>query len=316
MATRVLARDFGGPEVLEVVEQPVPAPGPGQISVDVRGVGTNPVDYKLFSGSFGADRSQLPLPVGSEAAGTVTAVGDGGAVGPAGAIRLGDPVILYRIVGGYASQLVVDGDVAVPKPSALSFGEAAGLMLTGVTALHALRATGVGAGDTVVVHGSSGGVGLAAVQLAVADGARVIGTASGSAHAHLRRLGAEPVAYGEGLLERIRALTPDGVDAAIDTVGTDEAIDVSVALVADRDRIATIANARRGLELGLRVLGGAPGADPGVEIRSAARMELVRRVEAGTLSVRVAATYPLTRAADALRRLAVGHTHGKIILVP
>ncbi len=316
MAARVVATAFGGPEVLAVVDGPVPEPGPGQISVEVRGVGTNPVDYKVFSGSFGADPSQLPMPVGSEAAGVVTAVGEGGAVGPAGPIHVGDPVVLFRITGAYATHLVVDGNVAVPKPSALSFEEAAGLMLTGTTAVHALHAVGVGAGDTVVVHGAAGGVGLFAIQLAVAAGARVIGTASESAHAHLRRLGAEPVAYGDGLLERVRALAPGGVDAAIDTVGTDEAIDVSVALVADRDRVATIANFRRGLELGLKVLGGAPGADPGTEIRAAARLELVRRVEAGTLSVLVAATYPLTEAAEALRQLADGHTHGKIILVP
>jgi NADPH:quinone reductase len=106
------------------------------------------------------------------------------------------------------------------------------------------------------------------------------------------------------------------VDAAIDTVGTDEAIDVSLSLVADRSRIATIAAFRRGFELGLQVLGGAPGADPGTEVRSLARMELIKRVDAGTLSVKVSATYPLVEAADALRRLATGHTHGKIVLVP
>jgi len=155
-----------------------------------------------------------------------------------------------------------------------------------------------------------------AVQLALADGARVIGTAGEAGHAHLRRLGAEPVAYGDGLLDRISALAPGGVDAAIDTVGTDEAVDVSVALVVDRDRIATIAAFQRGLELGLRVLGGAPGADPGIEVRGAARLELVRRAGAGTLSVLVAGTYPLAEAADALRRLAGGHTRGKIVLIP
>jgi NADPH:quinone reductase-like Zn-dependent oxidoreductase len=285
------------------------------VSVDVRAIGTNPVDYKLFSGDYGADPSALPMSVGSEAAGVVTEVGDG-AEGPGGPVRVGDAVILYRAPGAYASHLVVPADAAVPKPASLSFEEASGLMLTGTTAVHALHATGVGAGDTVVVHGASGGVGLMAVQLAVADGARVIGTGAEAGHAYLRQLGAEPVAYGDGLLERIRSLAPDGVDAAIDTVGTDEAIDVSVALVADRARIATIAGFQRGFELGLKVLGGAPGADPGTEVRAAARMQLVGRVEAGTLSVLVAATYPLGEAAAALRRLADGHTHGKIVLIP
>jgi NADPH2:quinone reductase len=315
MASKVVATAYGGPEVLAVVEEPVPGPGPGQVSVEVQAAGTNPVDYKQFSGSYGADESKLPLPVGMEAAGVVTAVGEG-AHGPGGPLRTGDAVILYRITGAYASHVVVGAEAAVPKPEALSFEEASGLMLTGCTAVHALRATGVGPGDTVVVHGASGGVGLMAVQLAVADGARVIGTSSPSGHDELRRLGAQPLTYGDGLVERIRALAPDGVDAAVDTVGTDEAIDVSVALVADRDRIATIAGFQRGFALGLKVLGGAPGADPGTEVRAAARMELVTRVEEGTLSVVVAATYPLAAAAEALGQLATGHTHGKIVLVP
>jgi NADPH:quinone reductase len=315
MALKVVATAFGGPEVLAVVEEPVPEPGPGEVSVEVRAVGTNPVDYKRFSGDYGADQSQLPLPLGSEASGVVTGVGEG-AEGPGGPIRIDDPVIVFRAPGAYASHLVVTADAVVPKPSGLSFEEASGLMLTGSTAVHALHATGVGTGDTVVVHGASGGVGLMAVQLAVADGARVIATAAASGHDYLRHLGAEPVVYGDGLLERITALVPAGVDAAIDTVGTDEAIDVSVSLVADQSRIATIAAFGRGFELGLQVLGGAPGADPGTEVRSLARMELVKRVDAGTLSVQVAATYPLVEAAAALRQLATGHTHGKIVLVP
>jgi NADPH:quinone reductase-like Zn-dependent oxidoreductase len=189
-------------------------------------------------------------------------------------------------------------------------------MLTGATAMHALKAARVGPGETVLIHGASGGVGLMAVQLAVRDGARVIGTASESNHAYLRELGAEPLSYGDGLLARIRALAPDGVDTAIDAVGTDEAIDTSIALVTDRDRIVTLVAVQRGLDLGLKVLGGAPGADPGTEIRRAAPPELARLAEAGDLRVLVAASYPLAEAAAAHRALATGHTHGKIVLVP
>jgi NADPH:quinone reductase-like Zn-dependent oxidoreductase len=155
-----------------------------------------------------------------------------------------------------------------------------------------------------------------AVQLAVNAGARVIGTASQASHAYLRELGAEPVIYGDGLVERIRALVPGGVDAAIDAVGSDEAVDASVALVSDRKRIVTIAAFQRGLELGLKIIGAGPGGDPGTEIRAAARLELVRLAEAGKLQVRVAGTYPLSEAATAHRELAAGHTHGKIVLVP
>ena len=155
-----------------------------------------------------------------------------------------------------------------------------------------------------------------AVQLAVADGVRVIGTASEAEQERLRSLGAEPVIYGEGLLERVRTLAPTGVTAAIDLVGTDEAVDVSLALVANRERIATIVSSARSNSNGIQALGGGPGADAGVEIRSAARLELIRRAEEGSLRVFVAATFPLIEAAAAHQLLAAGHTHGKIVLVP
>jgi len=168
----------------------------------------------------------------------------------------------------------------------------------------------------VLVHGGAGGVGLMAVQLAVRAGADVIATASEGRHARLRELGAVPVRYGSGLVDRVRALAPDGIDAALDMVGTDEALDASVELVADRRRIATVAGFRRAPELGIQALGGGPGADPGTNIRSAARMELVHRVEAGELVVDIAAVHPLADAAAAHRELAVGHAHGKVVLVP
>ena len=315
MTTTVVATAFGGPEALSVVDRPVVAVGPDQVLVDVRAVGTNPVDYKVYSGAFGRDSDQLPMRLGFEAAGVVTAVGDD-ARGASGSLHVGDEVIAYRIEGAYAAEVVVPASAVVAKPSTLPFPEASGLMLTGVTAVHALTVTGVGTGDTVVIHGASGGVGLMAVQLAVNAGARVIATAGESSHDYLRQLGAEPVVYGAGLVERIRALAAGGIDVAIDAVGSDEAIDASVDLVADRNRIATIAAFQRGLELGLKVLGGAPGADPGTKIRAAARLELVKQAEAGTLQVLIAGTYSLVEAAAAHRELASGHTHGKIVLIP
>jgi NADPH:quinone reductase-like Zn-dependent oxidoreductase len=225
-------------------------------------------------------------------------------------------VIAARITGGYAGDVIVPGSAVLRKPSTLSFEQASGLVLVGATAVHALHVTGVGAGDTVLIHGASGGVGLMAVQLAVNLGARVVGTASDGHHAYLRQLGAEPVTYGDGLVERIRDLAPDGVQAAIDAIGTTEAIDASIALVPERDRITTLVAFQRGFELGLKVLGGAPGADPGTEIRDAARTELVGQAEAGKLQVLVSATYPLADAAAAHRALASGHTQGKIVLIP
>jgi NADPH:quinone reductase-like Zn-dependent oxidoreductase len=315
MTTAVVATAFGGPEVLAVIETPVRPPEPGEVLISVRAVGTNPIDYKVYSGLMGQDPAQLPMRLGSEAAGVVTEVGNG-AEGPGGRVAVGDEVVAYRIAGAYAGDVTVPSSSVVPKPSTLSFEEASGMMLTGVTAAHALAVTRVGAGETVLIHGASGGVGLMTIQLAAAAGARVIGTASESGHALLREFGAEPVTYGAGLDERVRALAPGGVDAAVDCAGGDEALDTSLALVADRGRIVTIVASRRAFDSGIKVIGGAPGADPGREIRAAARLELARLASDGKLRVIVAATYPLADAAAAHRALATGHAHGKIILVP
>ncbi len=315
MATIVVATAFGGPEVLAVRGEPVAELATGQVLLQVRAAGTNPVDYKLFSGAYGTDESRLPMRLGMEAAGIVVSVGDG-AEGPVGPIRPGDEVMAYAIQGAYASEVVAPASSVLPKPSNFSFEEAAGLLLTGCTAVHALKVTDVLAGDNVLIHGAAGGVGLMAVQLAVEAGARVIATAGETSHAYLRELGAEPVPYGEGLVERVRALVPEGIDVAIDTVGSDEAVEASVALVSNRDRIVTIAAFQRGVDLGFKVIGAGPGGDPGTEIRAAARSELLRKAEAGKLKVRVAHSYPLGDAAEAIAELMAGHTHGKIVLVP
>ena len=315
MALAVLATAYGGPDVLALEQVDIGAPGPGQVLVEVQAAGVNPIDYKVYSGAGSSDPAKLPIRLGYEAAGQVKAVGEG-AEGPVGPLHPGDEVIAYPVQGAYATELVARASSVLPKPAAISAEQASGLMLTGVTAFHAVSAAEIRAGDTVVIHGAAGGVGLMAVQLAVDLGARVIGTASESGHAYLRQLGAEPVVHGDGLVDRIRALAPNGVDAAIDTVGTDEAVDTSLALVADRERIVSIAAFRRGPALGIKLLGQGPGADPGTEIRSAARLELLRLVDEDKLRVVVAAIYPLAEAADAHRTLMQGHTHGKIVLVP
>jgi NADPH2:quinone reductase len=313
MTKTVVATAFGGPEVLSIIDSAVAAVEPGEVQVEVRAAATNPADYKMYNGTWGEDPSKLPMRLGFEAAGIVTAVGDG-ASGPAGPVHAGDEVIVYQINGAYAGEVVAPGSAILPKPATLSFEEASGLLLTGVTAAHTLQATGVGSGDTVVIHGASGGVGSIAIQLAVEAGARVIGTAREDRHDYLRELGAEPVMYGDGLEDRIRALAPDGVDAAIDAVGTDEAVDTSVALVSDRSRIASIAAFQRGPELGIQVLSG--GNETEARIRTAARLDLVRLAESGRLHVKVDSSYPLAEVADAHRKLASGEANGKVILIP
>ncbi len=309
----VTANAFGGPEVVELTTVDLPEPAEGQVTIAVRAAGVNPSDVKRLAGSFGTP--ELPLRVGTEAAGVVTAVGPG-AEGPAGPIAVGDDVIAYPIVGGFAEAITVKATSVLPKPGRLDWGQSANLLLTGVTAWHLLEATGVGAGDRVLIHGASGGVGLTAAQLAIARGAQVVGTASARNHELLRSFGVTPVEYGAGLADRVREAVPDGVTAALDTVGTDEALDVSVELVADRDRIATIAGFARGAQLGIRMLGGGPGADPGREIRTAARLELVRLADAGTLDVVMGRTFPLTEARAALELVASGHPGGQVALVP
>ena len=310
----VVARAYGGPEVLELVRQPVAEPGPGEVLIEVRAAGVNPVDWKSYSGRLGQNPAALPMRLGLEASGVVAAVGPD-VNGSPGAVSVGDEVIAYRAAGAYSERVVVPASAVVPKPSALSFEQAGGLMATGATAVHAVTVVGAGEGDTVLVHAASGGVGRIAIQVARARGARVIGTASPVWHDDLRALGAEPVAYGDGLLDRVRALVPDGLDAAIDVAGTDEALDVSLQLVADRDRIAELVNFSRGFAERVKVLGGAPGADRGTEIRAAARLELVRLAEQGKLTLKTV-PYALADVAAAHRESIAGHPAGKLVLVP
>ena len=276
MTKAIVAAAYGGPDVLELIDVQDEPPGPGQVVIDVRAAGVNPADVKAYSGVWGTDPSKLPIRLGFEVAGVVRAVGPGEVRGPAGPVRVGDEVIAYRVTGGYATSLTVPASAVVPRPPELPAVQAAGLLLTSATAFHALSAIDLSEGETVLIHAAAGGVGLMAVQLAVHRGARVIGTASPRRHDALTELGAIAVAYGDGLLERVRAAAgPRGVDAAVDAAGTDEALDVSLAVVADRARIATVANfGPRGVEAGIKRLGGGPGADPGTELRQAVRPEL------------------------------------------
>lgn len=315
MTTAVVATSYGGPEGLALIDVEVPAPGPGEVAISVLACGVNPIDAKVYSGAFGTDPADLPKRLGFEAAGVVTAVGPD-AEGPEGPIAIGDEVIAYRINGAYAGDVVVPASAVIPKPASLDWPQAAGLMLTGVTAVHLLTATGVKAGDTVLVHGASGGVGLMVVQLAILRGAQVIGTASEKRHGLLEELGVEPVTYGPGLLDRVRAVAPGGVDVALDLIGNAEALETSLALVSDRDRIATIANFSDGPTAGIKVLGGGPGADPGDEIRENARVPLARHAGDGSLTVHLGATFGLDEVIEAHRLQLSGKASGKIVLLP
>lgn len=309
MTQAIVATSYGGADVLEFRDITTPGPSPGQVLINVKAAGVNPIDWKLYSGAFGTDPDKLPMRLGLEISGTIAAVGAG-----VDGLVPGDDVIAAGQIGGYATRVIAAADQVFKKPASLSFNEAAGFLLTGQTAVHLLEATNVTEGDTVLIHGAAGGVGLLATQLAKARGATVIATASAARHDQLRGYGALPVEYGPGLQERVSAIGP--VDAALDLVGTDEAADVSLALVADKGRIATIAGFGRAASDGFKALGGGPGADPGTEIRLAARPELIRLAGNGELKVTVDRTYPLSDARQAHEYGQTGHARGKIILLP
>jgi NADPH:quinone reductase-like Zn-dependent oxidoreductase len=311
---------YGPPEVLAVIEVPAPRAADDGVVVRVRAAGVNPIDWKVYSGAFHAVADShadaagvaAAMPsIGLECAGVVTEVGAG-----VTGVRVGDEVIVYPVTGAYADYVTAPATSILAKPAGLGWAEAGSLLLTGTTAFHALHAAGVGAGDTVLVHGGAGGVGLMGVQLAAAAGASVIATAAERNHALMRELGAVPVVYGPGLADRVRAAAPHGVSAAVDFAGTDEALDVSLALVADRTRIASITGSPRRATAGIKLLGYGPGQDAGTEIRSAARAQLVERAGSGTLRVVIDTTFPLTEAAKAHEVGIAGHAPGKLVLLP
>lgn len=311
MATKVVVTAFGGPEVLSVVQADVPEPGPGEVVIAVKAAGINPFDHKVVAGATGAAPDQLPLPVGLEVAGVVTAVGPD-ATGPAGPVAVGDEVVAQPVTGGYADTVVVPASVVVPKPPAVDWPVAGSILTVGGTAEHALQIADAKAGETLLVHGAAGSVGQIAVQLAVRDGVRVIGTAGKSNHELLRGYGAIPVTYGPGLAGRVRAIAPEGVDAAIDTVGTDEAVDTSLELVTDHRRIVSIAAFGRA-DSGIVLIS---GDDPETHVRANAWRRLLPAAADGSLKIAVTRTYPLVEAAQALQFVRDGHAGGKVVLVP
>ncbi|MGW4891094.1 NADP-dependent oxidoreductase [Kitasatospora sp. NPDC004240] len=302
----IAIRRYGGPEVVEYTDLPDPKVGPDSVLVEVRAAGVNPVDRHIREGRLdGLLDAHFPLVMGWDVAGVVRAVGGG-----VTEFAPGDEVYGYVRKdavehGTYAELVAAPVRTLARRPAALDWTRCGGLPLAGLTALQSLRALRLREGETVLVHAAAGGVGHLAVQLARAFGARVIGTAGERNHAYLRGLGAEPVAYGEGLAGRVRELAPEGVAAALDLVGG-EAVEVSADLVADPARIVSVADYRVAA-LGGRYLWVRPDA--------AGLAELAELADAGRLTVTVASTFPLAQAASAQELGAEGRTRGKIVLV-
>jgi NADPH:quinone reductase len=309
-ARKWVAIEFGGPEVLRCTDVAVPDPGHGQVTIDVRASGMNPADAKHIAP--GQDRKLLPLPIGYEVAGVVTALGPGTELASGGG-AVGDEVVASQITGGYTTAITVPASSVFAKPATLSFAEAASLLLVATTAADLLHASGAREGETVLLHGAAGAVGVMVLQEARQLGVRVIGTASPPNFGYVRRFGGTPVEYGPGLLERIRAAAPGGVAAALDTVGSDEAGDVSLALVGDRKRVVTIAAAPRAKADGYVFVGASnPESGP---FRARARGGILKQAQDGHLVVPMAQTFAFDDAPAAFTMLTSPHAPGKLALV-
>lgn len=305
MAEKWIATSFGSLDGLRKIDADVPAPGSGEVTIDVKAVGMNPADVKAVQ--YGQDPSALPLDLGFEVAGIVTATG------PDVELSVGDEVLAFRVRGGYATAVTVPARDVFLKPEALDWAAAANLFLASATAADMLRVTTPAAGDTILVHGASGAVGVSVLQLAKLAGVRVIGTASERTFGVVEGFGGAAVVYGDGLEERVRSLAPEGVVAALDCVGTDEAIDVSLALVADRSKIVSIAAFGRAEADGFQLV---QGADPtSAAFRDSKRQDLVDLTTSGDLVVPVARTFPFDEAPAAMELLATGHPGGKLALL-
>jgi NADPH:quinone reductase len=310
VALQWVATDFGGPEVLRTRTVDLDPPQRGQVTIEVRAAGMNPADFKHIGP--GQDRRLLPLTLGYEVAGTVAALGPD-TVLASGDGAVGDEVVAFQIGGGYATALTVSATDVFAKPASLDFAQAANILLVGTTASEMLHVTKASSGDVVLVHGAAGAVGTSVLQQAQLLGAQVVGTASPDKFDQVRRYGATPVKYGPGLEDRVRAAAPEGITAALDTVGSDEAVDVSLALVGDRERIVTLAAVDRAKKEGITLLGASnPASGP---YRASQRGRILQLAGDGKLEVPIGATYSMGEAPAALAALMGHHPYGKLALV-
>ncbi len=292
--------DYGPADVLVIEDIPEPHAGPGEIRIQVTAASVNPVDWKLRSGEV---REHFPVEFpaipGRDAAGVVDEVGEG-----VTGVAEGDRVFgLGGIFGASAQYATLSAWAPVPEPWTLE--QAAGAGLAVATAGRGLDALGDLSGRTLLIEGAAGGVGSAAVAMAVARGATVIGTSSPGKHAYLRTLGALPTTYGPGLADRVRELAPAGVDAAFDMAASGSLADL-VAVAGDADRVVTVADVAGAERLGVRHLY--------AENDSTVLAEGARLGSQGRFTPYLAATYPLDKIAEAHREAERGHTQGKIVI--
>ncbi|GAA1217524.1 NADP-dependent oxidoreductase [Microbacterium maritypicum] len=314
MARAIVYTEIGSPAVLHLIEVPDPVAARGEVVVRIEAAGANPIDAKLRGGKRPSPPITEPRPVGFDGAGVIEALGEG-----VDDFAVGDRVAIRDGHGTYSSALAIPTENLAKLPDSVTTAEGAGIGIPAGTAYQALRSLGVAEGDVLLVHGGSGAVGQAAVQFAVAWGATVIATGSPARHDQLRELGALPVAYGDGLLDRVRAAASSPVTVVLDCAGTDEAIETSLALVADRDRIATIVRGPDAASFGIRAFsGGSPVPLTAQELawRAEALPETIALLDAGDFTIELGPQLPLAEAARAHELMESGAASGKIILLP
>lgn len=303
--------EFGSPDVLQFVEVDPLVPDRDQVVIETRAIGVNPAEVKRRAGGRWPKPPTFPVRPGGDAAGVVVAVG-----ADVSDFAVGDEVVGRNLAGAYAEQVLAAPSNLLHKPTALSFDEATLLGIPVGTAYQVLVSTGVGSDDTVLIHGAAGGVGQAAVQFARHLGAKVIGTARAARHGRLREIGATPVEYGPGLVDRVRAAAPGGITVAFDTAGTEEALQSSLDLVPDRDRIVTVAAVDAAPTWGVRSYSGNNLTPEQAELRRNAAPLALELWARGEFSFEVGERYALKDAAAAHRQSESRVVVGKIVLIP
>jgi NADPH:quinone reductase-like Zn-dependent oxidoreductase len=300
MSIRIYFEEYGSPEVLKQADEAVGDPGEGEVRLANRAIGVNPADWKIVAGYLKERRPlQFPAIPGLETAGVIQAVG------PAvSGFSVGDEVIWTGFGGGYQAVANVAASALVHKPSRVDFEQGASLPIAGGTSYSAAHQIGVGPGDVVLVHGAAGGVGSAAVQIAKDLGARVIGTASPVNHEYLASIGAQPVVYGPGLLDAVRALGP--ISASIDAVGGAASVNATTQLLADLSRAITAVADEHSSAAGIAAVVAA-----GDRV-----LEVVKLADRGKIHFAIQDRIPLSEAAKAFELSYGGHVRGKIILIP
>jgi NADPH:quinone reductase-like Zn-dependent oxidoreductase len=306
MARAVRFDNYGDRDVLYVADVEAPEPAAGEVIVEVRAAGINPGETAIRAGAL-KERfpATFPSGEGSDLAGVVSSVGD-----DVREFAVGDDVLGWSWRrSSHAEYVAVPVTQLIRKPTQLSWEVAGSLYVVGCTAYAAVRAVDAGQGDTVAVSGAAGGVGTVVVQLLRTKGATVLGIASPPNHGWLAAHGVIPVGYGDGLLERLQAAAPNGIDAFIDLFGP-QYVELAAEVGIAPDRIETITARDKAHELGTKDQGSADASTTDV------LSEMADLVASGQIELPIAATYPLEKVRDAFVQLEQRHTHGKIVLIP